>query len=333
MIATSGPALSIVMPVYNGAPHLSDTLESILREPFDDFEVVVSDDCSTDTTAEIVQSMNDGRIRFQRNEKNLGYPGNLQASLMAARGELVMLFAQDDVLLSGSLQRTVAGFTRSPRVGVVTRPYFWFDNNIDEPIRVVRPYDSQSDIEVSIHDGPRVISSLFQSFGQLSGLAVRRSLVTTACHPYVFTAHIAPIAAILREYTAMFLCEPTVAVRASSSQTRTHPEIYSPTPLATWIRLGDDVFAGPAFHEVRRQYRQFLGVSNHVGLIQLRNYAPPRVLLDETRLFVYLRPWNLADPRFLFMVFCAFTIPARILRPLTDWYKRSVLARVIRWRR
>lgn len=330
MNSTREPNLSIVIPVYNGACYLGSTLESLLSEEYSDFEVVLSDDCSTDATEAAIRSIADERVRFRRNPTNLGYPGNLAAAIGEARGKLVMLFAQDDILVKGALQRTVDAFRYTPDVGVVTRPYYWFEHDVTIPIRQVPPYDPKADAVLSLYDGPRAIAALFTSFGQLSGLAVRRSLMTVPCHPYVFTAHIAPIAGILRNYQGVFLSDVTVAVRVTSSQTRDHPEIYSPTPLGTWIQLGDDIFSSPDVSAVREQYRTFLGSTNHVGLIQLRNHAPFRILLDEMRLFVTLRPANLVDPRFILPAITALTVPRRVLRPLTDWFKRFVLGPWIR---
>lgn len=327
---TAAPTVSIVMPTYNGAAHLTEALTSILSQSFGDFEVVISDDCSSDATTEIATGLGDERIRLRRNGGNLGYPGNLTAALNDARGELVVLFAQDDVFLDGALERTVAAFSGGPDVGLVTRPYYWFDDAVDRPIRTIRPHDPGRDAVLSVRDGPRAMASILESLGQLSGLGMRRSLITTPVHPYVFTAHIAPALGILRCHQALYLGDATVAVRAESSQTRSHPEIYSPTPLSTWIRMGDDVFGDPTFTDVRRQYRDVLGRTNHVGLVQLRNHAPFPVLLDEMRLFVTLRPANVLDPRFLWWALCSLLVPRRLLRPATDWFKRAILGPIIR---
>lgn len=326
----ASPPVSIVMPTYNGAEYLPEALASILSQSFGDFELIISDDCSVDATGELAASTADERIRFRRNERNLGYPGNLATALAEARGEVVVLFSQDDIFLEGALERTVTPFSRAPDVGLVTRPYYWFDDAVDRPIRAIRPPEPERDTVLSVHDGPRAMASIVESLGQLSGLAMRRSLMTTPCHPYVFTAHIAPALGILRQHQALYLGDVTVAVRAKSSQTRGHPEIYSPTPLSTWIRVGDDVFGDPAFADVRRQYRRVLGRTNHVGLVQLRNHAPFSILLDEMRLFVSLRPTNVFDPRFLWWGVCSLLVPRRLLRPATDWYKRTILGPVVR---
>ena len=69
---------SICMPVYNGENVISQTLRSILTQSFDNFEIIIIDDCSKDNTIEIIKSFNDKRIKYYKNEKNLCYPKNLE---------------------------------------------------------------------------------------------------------------------------------------------------------------------------------------------------------------------------------------------------------------
>lgn len=327
------PTLSIAMPVYNGSHHLGQALASILSETFTDFEIVISDDCSTDDTPVIAAGTGDKRVRIRYNRENLGYVRNVSAAIDATMGRYVMLFAQDDVLLPGSLARTVHAFALAPNVGVVTRPYYWFDRDVHRPLREVEPYDRNRDSVVSIHDGPKAISTLFATFGQLSGLTIKRELAGTPCSPYVFTAHVAPFAAALRTTKAVCLSQPTVAVRTSSSQTRSHPEIYDPPPLATWIWLGDDVFGDPELTSVRDEYRRFLGTSNYVGLIQTRNYGSMRILFNEMQLYIQLYPKNIIDPRFWAIAIVAATVPPPLLRRMTDLYKERMLGPWIEWKR
>jgi len=79
---------SICMPVYNGEYVINQTLRSILTQSFDNFEVIIIDDCSKDNTIEIIKSFNDKRIKYYKNEKNLCYPKNLEKCRKKARYDL-----------------------------------------------------------------------------------------------------------------------------------------------------------------------------------------------------------------------------------------------------
>src|SRR5262245_29387757 len=76
--AKSNPRLSVGVPVYNGEAFLRETLESILAQSFGGFELIISDNASTDGTQAIAREFasRDSRVRYHRNEKNLGLARN-----------------------------------------------------------------------------------------------------------------------------------------------------------------------------------------------------------------------------------------------------------------
>jgi glycosyltransferase involved in cell wall biosynthesis len=92
------PVVSIGMPVFNGAAHLAQALESLLAQSFTDFEIILSDNCSTDDTPSIIAhyAARDVRIRAVRQPENIGGLPNFRFVLEAARGEFYMWAAYDD---------------------------------------------------------------------------------------------------------------------------------------------------------------------------------------------------------------------------------------------
>ncbi|MDR7543860.1 MAG: glycosyltransferase [Armatimonadota bacterium] len=107
MRPVGSPRVSVCVPVYNGARYLRESLESVLAQTYGDFELVVSDNCSTDETPEITASLKDDRLRYFRNPTNVGLVGNFNRCLALARGEYVCIWAHDDVMLPQNLQRKV----------------------------------------------------------------------------------------------------------------------------------------------------------------------------------------------------------------------------------
>ena len=111
------PLVSVLIPVYNGEPYLVECIESILAQDFADYELLISDDGSTDGSPAIIRryAERDGRVRWWRNPKNLGIGGNFNACLKAARGEYIKYVLQDDKLLDPSvLRRMVATLEGDP---------------------------------------------------------------------------------------------------------------------------------------------------------------------------------------------------------------------------
>ena len=99
MIMTRKPFFSIVIPTYNRSADLRFALFCILRQRFDDYEIVVSDNCSTDNTKEVVDRFNDVRIRYCRNHVNIGMIANQKAAIEKAQGRYIFLLGDDDVLV------------------------------------------------------------------------------------------------------------------------------------------------------------------------------------------------------------------------------------------
>ncbi len=91
------PAITVLMPVYNAERFLAIAIESILGQTFTDFEFLIIDDCSTDKSVEIVHSYNDARIRYYRNEKNLGISPTLNKGVELATAPLIARMDSDDI--------------------------------------------------------------------------------------------------------------------------------------------------------------------------------------------------------------------------------------------
>ncbi len=99
------PFFSIVIPTYNRASDLQFTLFCILRQNFSDFEIVISDNCSTDDTKVLISKLNDKRINYSRTVKNLGNALNIKRAIKKAKGEYVFIHSDDDFLpYANSLQ-------------------------------------------------------------------------------------------------------------------------------------------------------------------------------------------------------------------------------------
>lgn len=112
------PKVTVLMPVYNGAPFLRTTLESILAQTFSDFEFLIIDDGSTDSTVEIIQSFQSPRIRLLSNPKRLKLSGALNRGLDEARGTYIARMDADDLSLPDRLEKQVALLDSSPEIGL-----------------------------------------------------------------------------------------------------------------------------------------------------------------------------------------------------------------------
>jgi glycosyltransferase involved in cell wall biosynthesis len=112
------PLVSIVVPVYNGAAHLRESLDSILAQSYRPIEVIVVDDASTDETAAIVASYG-AAVRSFRQPANLGTFENANTGVGLARGELIAIYHADDVYDWRIVEREVEFLTTHPEAAAV----------------------------------------------------------------------------------------------------------------------------------------------------------------------------------------------------------------------
>jgi glycosyltransferase involved in cell wall biosynthesis len=96
------PLTSVLLPVYNGANYIESAIRSVLVQD-SSFELLVQDDFSTDNTESITRSIRDERVKYAKNDKNIGCFGSLNAAAARANGELIRIFSHDDLMYPGDL--------------------------------------------------------------------------------------------------------------------------------------------------------------------------------------------------------------------------------------
>lgn len=115
------PKVSVLMPVYKtDENHLREAIESILNQTFIDFEFLILDDCPENDREKIVKSYNDKRIKYFKNEYNLGITPSRNKLIDLAKGEYLAVFDHDDVSLPTRLEKEVAYLDSHPECGVVS---------------------------------------------------------------------------------------------------------------------------------------------------------------------------------------------------------------------
>jgi glycosyltransferase involved in cell wall biosynthesis len=130
-----GPKVTVLMSVYNGKKYLREAIDSILGQTFTDFEFLIIDDGSTDSSADIIRSYSDPRVRFIRNEKNMGLTRSLNKGIRLATGEYIARQDADDISLPERLEKQVRFLDQNKDVGLVGT-YFFMINEAGKTICV-----------------------------------------------------------------------------------------------------------------------------------------------------------------------------------------------------
>jgi Flp pilus assembly protein TadD/glycosyltransferase involved in cell wall biosynthesis len=173
----STPLLSVGLFVYNGERFLEDALHSILNQTFKDFELIISDNASTDRTGEISQdyARRERRIRYYRSEKNMGAGWNARRVCELATGKYFKWAAADDMLEPEFLRRCIEALESDPACVVAYPKTRVVDENGNLIENYVTPMETNSSDPVTRFRGMLLISSwCYQIFGVMRMSALRQ---------------------------------------------------------------------------------------------------------------------------------------------------------------
>lgn len=106
-ISREADLVSIIMPSYNTAPYIKETIQSVLDQTYTNWELIIVDDCSTDNTEEVLATINDSRIRYFKNEKNSGAALSRNRALREARGQWIAFLDSDDLWMPEKLEKQI----------------------------------------------------------------------------------------------------------------------------------------------------------------------------------------------------------------------------------
>ena len=163
------PKVSVLIPTYNYAHYLDETIQSVLEQSFQDFELVIVDNHSTDNTEEVVKKyFGDKRISYYRNPRNLGLVGNWNQCLLYAKGDYIKLLCADDKIHPEMLRKYVSVMEQYPNVSLITCNKQLFDG---QPWLVELPMQH-------LQEGKKVIYHTFNTkswIGEPTSVMFRKS--------------------------------------------------------------------------------------------------------------------------------------------------------------
>lgn len=117
------PVFSVSMANYNNATYIAEAVRSVLGQTFQDWELNVVDDCSTDGSVEVAHTFNDPRIRVFALDRNAGCGAAQRRAAECARGRYIAVLDSDDMLVPEALQIVCDAYEAHPAVGVVYSQY------------------------------------------------------------------------------------------------------------------------------------------------------------------------------------------------------------------
>jgi glycosyltransferase involved in cell wall biosynthesis len=128
----NAPEISIVLPAYNCGSFLKEAIESMLNQSFEDFELIIINDGSTDKTEDVIKSFSDPRIIYLKNEKNSGLVYTLNKGIDIAKGNYIARMDGDDIALPTRLAKQKAILDEHPEISAAAST-ITFINEKNEP--------------------------------------------------------------------------------------------------------------------------------------------------------------------------------------------------------
>jgi teichuronic acid biosynthesis glycosyltransferase TuaG len=119
MVASNRGRISIIMPAYNAVQYIKEAIQSVVDQTYQDWELLVINDGSTDQTLEVIQQFDDERILVYTQEKNQGVSAARNVGLEQAKGEFICFLDADDVFPPNSLQSRLNVFLQNPNISFV----------------------------------------------------------------------------------------------------------------------------------------------------------------------------------------------------------------------
>lgn len=312
---------SVCIPVYNGEHTIAETLRCILSQSLSDFELLIVDNASTDNTVSIVKSFSDPRIRLVVNERNIGCGMNLEVCKKRASGDILFFISADDLAQKDALLKARDAFLISDDIGIVTRPYFWFEESPLRPVRATRQFEEME--IVSLNSPLEKIRNAVALFDQISGMAFRKRYMQFefSQEPFIEIAKMAiPMMKICK---VVILPDNIVAVRISDNGSM-NPVVYKNSPLLAWCRVIKESFSEKEYwHILRYLVRRFVA-NNYVGLVQIKVFGGWMYLFREIFALIKLKLDNIICGEFWFFAVGTVLLPGNLLRCLASGYKRRI---------
>ena len=129
------PKVSVVIPSYNCAPYLGDSIKSILDQSYGDVEIIVVDDASTDNTKAIIDEyLANPKLRYIRNEENKGLMASRNVGIACAEGDLIAFLDADDLFLPNKLKKQVEFFNKDENSVISYANVTYFKDGEDKEI-------------------------------------------------------------------------------------------------------------------------------------------------------------------------------------------------------
>ncbi len=296
-MADARPRITVAIPAYNRPEEIRILLESVLSQDYDSFETLVVEDCSPRqgeiraAVAEVAGKFPHRTVRFESNQKNLGFDGNVRHVLDLAAGEFTLYMGDDDLLRPGALRRVGEVIESHSNLGVILRAYEQIDLSTGRQIEIFRYFSSDRLFPAGVD----TIRTFFRRSVSIAGYTVHTEsarAVATAQFDGTLLYQLHVSANVLAKRDGYYVSDVLTAMRkderqrhffgsAEAERGRFSPERLTPEHSVNFMR---------GMLEVARESERRLGLPVYREILaDLSNYSYPFLKLHAKDKLAFAR--------------------------------------------
>ena len=136
--------ISVILPTYNNEETIFNSINSILSQSYQDFELIIINDCSTDKTKKVIESFNDNRILYLENDRNIGRSQSRNIAIKKAKGDFIAVMDGDDISVPMRLKIQLKYLMDNPNIDLVASNIIFFTDNKVKGISDVKMYSPKN---------------------------------------------------------------------------------------------------------------------------------------------------------------------------------------------
>lgn len=167
------PKLSIIIPTYNRAAYLKQCLNSVLANDYQNLEILICDNASEDNTPQIINSFTDTRLKYLKNEKNIGPERNILKLLENASGDYIFFLTDDDLLNENAVVETVKIIDEHPDAGIILSALNILDDKTGKLLKDYTFYEKDN----LFKPGKDALLAMFNAGHVLSRVTIKREIM------------------------------------------------------------------------------------------------------------------------------------------------------------
>lgn len=321
------PFFSIPIATYNRAEDVDFGIKRLLSQNFKDFEIIISDDGSTDDTEKKIKVYKDKRIRYYKNKKNLGAVKNIGKVLEYVRGEYIFMHGDDDYLLYDDVLQKAYNLIQKNNYGLIRMNYIYQTFDKKDIFDYTRNKFIQNDLVLKPHAKPEEVVDYIEKID----LYFITGIIFKNMYPkkiVIFDSELIPWFDVcyknLLQYGGLF--QQKFSIIASWSHQAYHPGYYVVKGKLAWEELYEAIkrVAGEAYY--RKTLNRQLAIN--VSLLAIIKYnSTNKNLLAYAKRIRQLNPLYMWSLFYWLMIFLALIMPKFLLKIVRTIYIGNVKGR------